>query len=185
MDGTVVNGMAPVSEAAGGQVDQMTDGIEITPPSSSFEKAQADGKTISRALVEVTLSPDSLKSVEDHIDRVVDDMIITVAKAPKAEAPVLPAVISEAGEMEKVPDARPAWLAPALQACRAEKDKAVLRLLAHKGAVTLQQVIYHFSPPMKETYALNVISGVRRLLKAAGWDLVRDEDGQYTARLAE
>ncbi|MBA4338342.1 MAG: hypothetical protein C0421_05810 [Hyphomonas sp.] len=170
------------SEEFGGPRPQMTDGIEITPPASSFEKAQAEGRTISRAVVEVTLAPESLKSLEAHIDQVVAEAQL---ETETADAPARTAPEEAEPAAKPAVETKPEWYAAATKAAKSPKLRQIIDQLATDGDITLNGVIYAFRPPIKEAYALNFVSDVRRCLKAAGWDLVRGNDGAYRAQVAQ
>lgn len=76
--------------------------------------------------------------------------------------------------------AAPPWYRPACDKTHVTKNRDLLSMLASGEAVTVSSVIYNYSPPMKESYALNVISDVRRLLKELQWSLVKSPEGYFT-----
>lgn len=78
------------------------------------------------------------------------------------------------------PVSGPRWYHRAYDRTHVTKNRTLLAMLASGDKVTLNGVIYAFRPPLKETYALNVISDVRRLLKEDGWSLDRDAEGAYS-----
>lgn len=99
--------------------------------------------------------------------------------AQPAPAPPPPRVPAPPAPGVQVPDGAPDWLKPALEACKSAKGRLVLMKLANEGSVTLQGVIYAFSPPIKEGYASVLVSEVRRALEEAGWSLPHDPVSGY------
>jgi len=100
-------------------------------------------------------------------------------KGDAAPAKIIPSHARPA-DMHLDVTGKPGWWRNAVAINRAAKNRVVLDMLVEEGKATLSGVIYAFRPPLKETYALNVISEVRRLLKQGGHDLVRGADGTYT-----
>ncbi|MBI1401437.1 hypothetical protein [Hyphomonas sp.] len=106
---------------------------------------------------------------------------VTVTRKPEAAAVSTKAQKAEQAGKEDGPE----WRAAALAAARSEKVAKLVRQLAEDGDLTVQGVIYAFHPPIKETYAQNLLSDVKRALGAAGWTLARDNTGAYRPRIAE
>lgn len=123
-------------------------------------------------------------AVFEALTEIADDPVAQARVCePAAKAPGLMAAAQKlAAKRAELPDGagKPDWWRDAVAINRAAKNRVVLDMLAEDGKATLSGVIYAFSPPLKETYALNVISEVRRMLKQGGHDLVRGLDGTYT-----
>lgn len=186
-------------EEFGARPEQMTNGIEIVPPKWADNQPSIEVEPAAVPSAEMEAPPKAAGVVPDFKAAAGESAAaLEVLAEGIRKTPTLPAKVPRVPTAEPAlkqdkepvsrgqfaaPKERPDWLDPALETCRATKDREILFRLAAKGSVTLQEVIYHFSPPMKETYALNVISSVRRALKAVGWDLVRDAEGAYRARI--
>lgn len=103
-------------------------------------------------------------------------------KAPPAPAPKRIDPPADGPGGNEVPEGSPDWLAPVLALLRPQKEKDIARRIAAEGGVSLQEVIYHFRPPIKETYATVILSNVRTALKRGGMSLARDAEGVYRVR---
>lgn len=104
------------------------------------------------------------------------------ASSAPAGSPIAMLQPAEAPREAPLPGDSPDWLAPALAKLRPEKEKQIARRIAREGGVSLQEVIYHFSPPIKESYATVILSNVRSALKGAGLALDRDAEFVYRVR---
>lgn len=105
--------------------------------------------------------------------------------APVSAQPPAPRAVDPPADglrADYIPEGSPDWLAPALARLRPQKEKSILLRIAKDGGVTLQEVIYHFRPAIKETYATVILSNVRSALKAGGMALERDAEGVYRVR---
>lgn len=185
----------------GGHVPQMTDGIEIVPPTAQDDQPAIAIDTAAEVSADAKRFTDAMLGAVEAVDDAQAKTAL-IRKAPLSELEV--AALTEAIESDasvrilesgggdagnRVPaaavDAKPDWHAAATKAAKSPKLRQILDQLATDGDITLNGVIYAFRPPIKEAYALNFVSDVRRCLKAAGWDLVRGNDGAYRAQVAQ
>lgn len=81
-----------------------------------------------------------------------------------------------------VPPGSPDWLAPALGVVQSPNVRRALEVLANDGDLTVNAIVYTFSPPMKEMTAQGVLREAGRALEQVGWELVRDNTGAYRPR---
>tara|TARA_R110000787_G_scaffold3148_4_gene12654 strand:- start:42646 stop:43431 length:786 start_codon:yes stop_codon:yes gene_type:complete len=120
-------------------------------------------KALKEAVKEAARPPSAQKLPEPAQSLSEADAVLTAAASAGSDAP----------------DSGPRWYQRACDRTHVSKNRTLLAMLASGDKVTLSSVIYAFRPPLKETYALNVISDVRRLLKEDGWSLDRDAEGVY------
>lgn len=157
-------------EEFGDRPAQMTEGIEIVPSKQADDQPKID----------VNAAYDAERPIinEDKAPDVVPDLKLVAEQFKVArEIPMLQPANADASDA--IPDGSPEWLAPVLEKLRPAKEKDIARRIAAEGGVTLQEVIYHFRPPIKETYATVILSNVRTALKRSGMALTRDAEGVY------